>query len=490
MGQLAGNLTNPVPAIAGQVQPSTSSISGPLGGNQSVSYSAPQTQSADMVRPPFLRAAMQGPGGTPDALSPALTKGGKLAVLLMSGLKGALAGRAASEQSVLASGGHRSGGAGLGFQAGYSQPFQEAQQRQEAQIGQAGLQPIPLPGGVTVPAAIAPKFLSPYLGYQGKIGAAQIGAQGKEQAAQTEAGGRVAAANINKRFLVVPGVGVYDTAQSDEKGKPALIPGTSQSIQVTPEIAKEFNMPDEFVGQRMKISDLTGQERAQNQATTVTQGAAGPALVNKQTKQTTSLGLGNPGTGRPMEVADPDNPGQTKIVSGNQAMAQGAAGKGSASVAVAKKAAESELPTKVGDQKVFFNTAIQHADLLRQAVKALGNGDQQTLNSLQNRFANEFGSAGPVTAQAIADAYTREVSKMLTGGHMTDSEIATVGGTVNPGRQNYAQIDSVLGAYQALAKSKLNQLNKQKQNAVNAAQPQGAKSAQRNTSANDPLGIR
>ena len=93
--------------------------------------------------------------------------------------------------------------------------------------------------------------------------------------------------------------------------------------------------------------------------------------------------------------------------------------------------------------------------LLLKAADALHNGDQQTINSLKNRFANEFGATGPITANTIAQAYTREISKMLTSGHMTDSEIGAVGSTLDPNRQSLPQMQAVIGAYRALAQSKM-----------------------------------
>src|SRR5258707_651156 len=83
----------------------------------------------------FQQAATAGatPGGE-NAPSPGLTKAGTLATLLMSGLQGAMAGRAASENMVAASGGRRSGGAGTGFEAGYTLPWQRA--TQQAELGQ------------------------------------------------------------------------------------------------------------------------------------------------------------------------------------------------------------------------------------------------------------------------------------------------------------------------------------------------------------------
>src|SRR5579864_1352618 len=90
--------------------------------------------------PSFLQAEATGPAGMPNATSPGLSKLGKLAVLLSGGVQGALAGRAAQEQTIAATGGRRAGGVGTGFQAGYDLPFLRAQQQQQVQMGQAQTQ--------------------------------------------------------------------------------------------------------------------------------------------------------------------------------------------------------------------------------------------------------------------------------------------------------------------------------------------------------------
>jgi hypothetical protein len=87
-------------------------------------------------RPTLQQAAQAGamPGGV-NATSPGLSKLWKLGVLLTSGVQGALAGRAAQEQAIIASGGRRAGGVGTGFEAGYTLPFLRAQQQQQVQKG-------------------------------------------------------------------------------------------------------------------------------------------------------------------------------------------------------------------------------------------------------------------------------------------------------------------------------------------------------------------
>lgn len=448
--QLPGLLSQ---AAASGAQPASADV-----GDSGVNFNQPTAQNPQEIHPSFQQAASLGatPGGG-NAMSPALTKGGKLLTLLTSGLQGALAGRAASEQAIIQSGGRRSAGAGTGFEAGYTLPWQRAQQLAKTQVAVGGAQPVQTPYG-QMPAALASKILTPYLGYQGRIGAAQIGGQSREAAAQTGAQGRVAAAEVNRRFMAVPGVGLFDTNSRQ------VVPGTANSVTVTPEIAQQYGLPQDFLGKQMTLQNLSSLEGAAARNEATVQGAEGPALVTKsgpKKGQTTKLGLGNPGIANKMAggvlVADPNNPGNITYSTLGNAIKSGASSPQSATTQTAKATARSVAPGgKVGEEINAFNTAIQHADLLSSAVKALGNGDQQTINSLKNRFKNEFGVSGPVTAQAIADAYTREVTKMLSSGHLTDSEIGTVGATLNPSKQSPEQMAGVIDAYKALASSKMN----------------------------------
>jgi hypothetical protein len=433
--------------------------------------------------PSFQQAASYGatPGGE-NAASPGLTKAGKLATLLTSGLQGALAGRAKSEETVAATGGRRSGGAGMGFEAGYELPWQREQkqlglEQQQAQTGalKAQSQLIQTPNG-PIPLWLAKTVLPAQIKGQAETGAAQIGATSRENVAGTQ---QQTQQQIH-RYVPTP-VGLFDTQTRQ------VIPETENGIVVTPEIAADHNLPKEFIGKPMKLTDLSSIQRSDVFQNVPQMTAQGPIITNRKTSTATPVvGPGGqryspPALASPREVADVNNPGQTITMSGAQAIGQ--PGVQSASVQVPKKAAAAEVPTQIGNLKVAFTTMFQHAELLRQAVKALGNGDQQTLSGLKNRFKNEFGYSGPITAEAIADAYKGEVSNVINKGHITDTGSEKVAHTLNPNKQNYQTMDSVLAAYQSLAQSKMNMLNQQKNAAVNASQPKNAKQ-------NDPLGIR
>jgi len=447
-----------------QVQPTTSSVEGSIDGTPATgSILPPAPNVPQFIHPSFRQAATDPTTGMMGQINPAETKLGKLVHILAGAAQGALAGWG-------------TGNPGAGAEMARQVPFQQAQQRGQIQLQQAEMQPIQTPYG-TLPAALAPKLLSPYLQYAGKTESAKTAAGAGVAKAEIGAGAKVQAEQIGKRFIVVPGVGVYDTALTNEKQAPALLPGTSQSITITPELAKEYQLPDEFVGKPMKLTELAGIQRSSVFQNVPQMTAQGPIVVNRRTSQATPVvGPGGttyspPALASPYQVADLANPGQTKTVSGGQSITQGAPGPQSASVTVPRRAAEAEVPTKIGDLKLAFTTMAQHAELLRTAARALHNGDVQTLARLQNAFRNEFGTPGPITAAAIADAYKGEVSNVINKGHITDTGNEKIAHTLDPTKQNYATIDSVLGAYQALAQSKMNMLSKQEQDAIRKSQP-------------------
>src|SRR6266852_2715035 len=107
-------------------------------GQPSFSPSTPTYKPPTPFQPSFIQAATAGaqPGGV-NALSPQLSKLGKLGVLLTPGVQGALAGRAANEEATVQSGGRRSGGIGMAMEAGYNLPFLRSLQQQKVQQGQA-----------------------------------------------------------------------------------------------------------------------------------------------------------------------------------------------------------------------------------------------------------------------------------------------------------------------------------------------------------------
>jgi hypothetical protein len=411
-----------------------------------------------MFQPSFAQTTRD-QNGMPLQVNPAETKLGKLVHILAAAGQGALAGWG-------------TGNPGAGAAAAREIPFQEAEQRQQLAQQQAQLAltraqstMVQTPLGPMTPA-MAKAVYPALIGQQGKVQVQSMKGQSAENVEQTRAQSAQAVAGTNKRFQVVPNVGLFDT--QNPSGRTEMVPGTEQGIIITPEIAKDHDLPPEFVGKPLSLQNLAAVQRSEMVNTVPVEGAAGPALVNRKTKQVTPLGLGNPGVAvanaRPVQVAaDPNNPGNVTYAPAGQAMATGAMAPRAAPVQGAVAVTKSAIAGPIGAQIGAFNTALRHADLLQSAAAALGNGDQQTLNKMRNSFKTEFGAAGPITAQTIANAYSREVTKMLSSNHFTDAELASAGGTTDVNRMSPAQMVGVMGAYRALATSKMQVLQQQVQ---------------------------
>jgi hypothetical protein len=188
-------------------------------------------------------------------------------------------------------------------------------QQVQQQIQQAG-EMVTLPNGMTVPLPVA-KVIAPQM----------FAAEGRVQAAELGKEGRVEAAQIGQGIMA----------------------------DVPADLQQQFGVPA-----RLPLRQLNQLESAANKPLTVVQGASGPSIANKQTGATQSLGVGNPAMGRPVQVGDVNNPGQTTFATGGQAVSQRLPGTQSASVQVPRQEAKAELPTKIGDQKVAFSTMLDH----------------------------------------------------------------------------------------------------------------------------------
>jgi hypothetical protein len=205
-----------------------------------------------MFKPSFAQTATT-PQGLPAPANPAQSKLGKLVTILAAAGRGALAGWG-------------TGNPAAGAEAARDIPFQQAQQRQQLAQGQAQLaltrsqsSMVQTPMGL-LPFGMAKAIYPKLIGAQATVDAANIGAGAKTGAAQIEAGGRVQAAQVSKRFMSVPNVGLFDTQTPDANGRPSLIPGTSQGVTITPEIANDYSLPPDFIGKPLKLSDLNGLE--------------------------------------------------------------------------------------------------------------------------------------------------------------------------------------------------------------------------------------
>lgn len=242
------------------------------------------------IKQPSMQEAAQAGAlpGSDNAMSPGLSKAGKLAVLLNSGLRGALAGRAAQENMIAQTGGRRAGGVGTGFEAGVSEPFQHAlaggqvqQQQAQTALLQSQSQMVPTPYGL-MPAGMARLIFPAMIRAGAQTQAATTRAGASEYAADQGLQGRLGAAAINHRYIPVPNVGLFDTNSRQ------VIPGTSQAVTVTPEIAADYGLPADFVGKPLNLSQFSSLERtaiAAAPTTTTTTDTLGQSTTSTRKKQ-------------------------------------------------------------------------------------------------------------------------------------------------------------------------------------------------------------
>lgn len=153
-------------------------------------------------------------------------------------------------------------------------------------------------------------------------------------------------------------------------------------------------------------------------------------------------------------AADPNNPGNVTLMKKGQAAAHGVSLPQSAESQAAKAVTKSAVAGKIGDEINAFNTAIEHAKLLKQVATALDNGDARALNGLKNSWQQAFGSSNLNDFNVVAGAYSDEITKMLSSGHMTNQEIGKAGATL-PSNANAKTLISAADKYKALADSKM-----------------------------------
>jgi hypothetical protein len=428
-------------------------------------------------QPNFQQAATAGapPGGV-NALSPGLSKLGKLGVLLTQGVQGALAGRAAEEQAAVQSGGRRSGGIGMAMEAGYNLPFLRSLQQQKVQQGQAETAETQAKTGqtqaqtkllgesvpVTLPNGQQILIPSNQLGqYTRGLAGAQVTADSRETVAQTGAEAKENVAQTNKRFMSVPGVGVLDTQAPS--GKPSLIPDTGQGLTLSQEHINDFGLPQEMLGQHMTSNQLADWQKMRLSAAPTVKSSTDP-LGLTTTSTTTKQLPGAAGTGVPARPMTP-RPVNRPAVSGGGAPG---AGGGSSLDNMAQQLVERQMdPSQVPRRSAAYSLVLQKAnaysqqkygepfdiagatsdyqyaknpqtqntlkminamtdkggsiEIAQKAAAKLPQMNSQTLNKVFNAAATEFGSPSATNFHTAMLGLADEYSKVMGGGVSSDT---------------------------------------------------------------------
>jgi hypothetical protein len=160
------------------------------------------------------------------------------------------------------------------------------------------------------------------------------------------------------------------------------------------------------------------------------------------------------GAGRYAPFIDPNNPTQVIAASYGEASKRGLHLALGAQYKTMEAMLRSSTSGPIAEQMVQFGTAFQHADLLEQAATDLHNGNNRAINLIKNDWITAFGGETPTDFKVIATAYTREVNKALSSGHVTDAELSEVGATI-PQNASLDQIYGAVRAYRKLMQSKI-----------------------------------
>jgi hypothetical protein len=229
-------------------------------------------------------------------------------------------------------------------------------------------------------------------------------------------------------------------------------------VAVPKELQEQFGAPAQ-----LPLKQLNALESAANKPLTTVQGATDSYLLNKQTGDKTALGVGSGRVAatlaRPVQVADPDNPGGVKYMPAGEAMRTGAQAATSAQVTVPKSVMKDFTSGQSAKTLNSFNTATEHLKLLSQLGDALDNGKLPIINKIANRYATATGGAAPTSFDMAKQAVAGEVAKTFKG-QATEGEIAAINSTLN-NAQSPQQLKDAIGTALALMESKREALMKQ-----------------------------
>jgi hypothetical protein len=439
-------------------QPSTASLPSSLDASGGPSFNNPQPQQPSMVRPSFLQASQMGaqPGGV-NAMSPGLSKVGKLLTILGAAGQGALAGRAANEEATVASGGRRSGGIGMAMEAGYNLPFLRALQSQQVQKGQAETQllqnqvqyaPLLQRLGIMKTSADIGKTQA-----EGEKASAEAGAVPAKTAlenAQTEAAFYKDDPNLGlidlrtKQPVTTAGTAPLSEQEAAVLGKQ---PGDSVPLKLK-------NTANEILNRGIRTVQAGGRSLlVDNKGNTIKDmGQATPMAVINAT---------NPfgGMNFPVNTGDDALKGMTpqqqtlvkKISNYEIDPTQFRTNRNPKAYADLLSAVSAYDPsydqtqygTKSALRKSFtsgsdaqniqaLNTVAHHLNLLDQANEALNNGSVQMLNQIANVYKVKLaGKSAPVVFDAIKNAVSGELGSVFKKSGATDPEIASIGSTIS-----------------------------------------------------------
>lgn len=347
---------------------------------------------------------------------------------------------------------HGPGAALKGAGAAIGAPYQQSLERyqlgnqgalQQAQAGQTSAeaqltseraklagQMVTLPNGMMVPYEMAQKMAPALFSAQGRVQAAQTAGELGIQREQVRQG------------IPIP-------ISEEERQQLNLPPGTTS----------------------LPLEQYKKAVGAQTSKLTNVRGANDEFQLNKLTGKKTALGVGNPQIAAKMagavQVADPNNPGNTKYVPMGEAIRQGMAGASSASVKVPASVMKDFTSGTSAKTLNSFNTATDHLKILSDLGDALDNGNYPRINAFANKFATATGGAAPTTFNMAKQAVAGEIAKTFKG-VATEGEIESINKTLSDA-QSPAQMKGAINTALTLMNSKRQALLEQYDQGIKGA---------------------
>jgi hypothetical protein len=163
---------------------------------------------------------------------------------------------------------------------------------------------------------------------------------------------------------------------------------------------------------------------------------------------------------RYVPVLDPNDPENVVLMPAGQAAKAGANTPASIGFQTDKAVTRAFTSGNVANNINYFNTAVDHLKLLKQASDALNNGNIQVFNRLANSYAAATGDPAPVDFNTVKNAVAGELSKTFKGTGATDQEIEGINSTINSSFSPQ-QINGAIDYYTRLMDGKLNALKDQ-----------------------------
>ena len=163
---------------------------------------------------------------------------------------------------------------------------------------------------------------------------------------------------------------------------------------------------------------------------------------------------------RVIQVIDPSNPEEVTFMAARDAVKQGAHSPAGIAFQVDKSITKAFTSGKPAENINYFNTAIDHLKVLKEAAAALNNNDYPAFNRLANQWATATGNPAPTNLDAVRNAVAGEISKTFKGTGATNEEVDLINTTIH-NAQSPDQITGAADTYIRLMDGKVKALKNQ-----------------------------